>query len=531
MNYAHAIARRLPAEVLLDAVYRTTGSRSKFPGVAPGTRAAALPDSGVELPSGFLATFGRPARESACECERSAGLQLGPIMALVSGPTLGDAIADPANDLAKLAAAIKDDAKLVDELFMRILNRPATAAEVETCRKDMGTVDDDHRWMAEELGKRETEFALKRPELERQRQAAITAAETALSAYEKEQAPKLVEQERQRAETTAKLEAELKTYEETTLAKKMATWEQENAGSIINRWQVLEPKALSATSGAILTKEPDGSIVASGPDGKSVVTLAAETELSGITGFRLEVLTDSRLPKKGPGRGEDGNFALTEIELTAAPTADPKQAKSVKLVKALADFSQDQFSVSRAIDGNTRNNEKGWAVGPATGVIHWATFETSEPIGTGKTTLTFKLHHKYRKSWTLGRFRLSVTRGTKPFGVSVPEDFRAILATAPEVRTAVQQDLLLGYFRAIDEEEQQKVAAVSASKVPPIDQRLKELREQVEFARLPVRPEPVLAGLRHDLEMSVQQAAARRLTATQDIAWALINSPAFLFNH
>ena len=105
VNYAHAIARRLPAEVLLDAVYRTTGSRSKFPGVAPGTRAAALPDSGVELPSGFLATFGRPARESACECERSSGLQLGPIMALVSGPTLGDAIADPANELAKLTAA------------------------------------------------------------------------------------------------------------------------------------------------------------------------------------------------------------------------------------------------------------------------------------------------------------------------------------------------------------------------------------------------------------------------------------------
>ena len=41
----------------------------------------------------------------------------------------------------------------------------------------------------------------------------------------------------------------------------------------------------------------------------------------------------------------------------------------------------------------------------------------------------------------------------------------------------------------------------------------------------------MLLGLRHDLEMSVQQAAARRLTAAQDIAWALINSPAFLFNH
>ena len=96
-----------------------TGSSSKFPGVAPGTRAAALPDSGVELPSGFLTTFGRPARESACECERSSGLQLGPVMALVSGPTLGDAIADPANELTKLVGREADDAKLIDELFVR----------------------------------------------------------------------------------------------------------------------------------------------------------------------------------------------------------------------------------------------------------------------------------------------------------------------------------------------------------------------------------------------------------------------------
>ena len=65
----------------------------------------------------------------------------------------------------------------------------------------------------------------------------------------------------------------------------------------------------------------------------------------------------------------------------------------------------------------------------------------------------------------------------------------------------------------------------------PIDPKLKELRDQLEFAQRPVQPDPALVNLRRDLEMSVQQATARRLTAAQDIAWALINSPAFLFNH
>jgi len=103
-NYSHAMARRLPAEVLFDALHRAVGSKSKFPGVPQGTRAAALPDSGVKLASGFLATLGRPPRESACECDRSNDLQLGPVMALVSGPTLSGAIADPNNELAKLVA-------------------------------------------------------------------------------------------------------------------------------------------------------------------------------------------------------------------------------------------------------------------------------------------------------------------------------------------------------------------------------------------------------------------------------------------
>ena len=362
VNYAHATARRLPAEVLLDAVYRVTGSTSKFPGVAAGTRAAALPDSGVELPSGFLTTFGRPARESACECERSSGLQLGPIMALVSGPTLGDAIADPGNELTKLVNTQGDDLKLIDELFMRILNRPATAAEIETCRKDMQAVDDDHRRMAEDAGQARDGVCREPARARAPASGGHRDGPGGLGRIrERNRHPSSPSKSARRPRRPQKLEADLKTYESTVLAKKMADWEKEKAPSIINRWQVLEPKAMSATNGSTFTKEPDGSIVVSGPNKNGVVTISAETELTGITGLRLEVLTDSRLPNKGPGRASDGNFVLNELELTAAPKADLKQAKPVKLANALADFSQASLEVAKAIDGSADDPSNGWA--------------------------------------------------------------------------------------------------------------------------------------------------------------------------
>jgi hypothetical protein len=73
---------------------------------------------------------------------------------------------------------------------------------------------------------------------------------------------------------------------------------------------------------------------------------------------------------------------------------------------------------------------------------------------------------------------------------------------------------------------------VAQSQAPlPVDPKLKELRDGLEVAKRPVPLDPKLAQLRKDVAMSVQQAASRRLTAAQDVAWALINSPAFLFNH
>src|SRR5690606_20232086 len=65
--YSRNYPRRLPAEVLLDAIAQATGVPTAFPGSPAGTRALQLPDSAVE--SYFLATFGRPDRLITCECE------------------------------------------------------------------------------------------------------------------------------------------------------------------------------------------------------------------------------------------------------------------------------------------------------------------------------------------------------------------------------------------------------------------------------------------------------------------------------
>lgn len=528
-NFSHAVARRLPAEVLYDAVYRVMGAVSKIPGVAPGTRAAELSDSGVELPSGFLTTFGRPVRESSCECERSSGLQLGPVMALVSGPTVGDAIADPDSELTKLVGRETDENKLVNELFVRILNRPATPAEIEACRQSFAAIDQDHKALAEALGKREVDVALARPQLEREREAAIAAAKATLATYEQELAPKLAEAEKQKAANTAKLEAELKTYEG-TLPAKLAEWEKAQSTAV--RWVPIEATSLQASNGSTLTKEADRSITVSGANKNGVVTITAETDLTDITGVRLEVLTDDRLPNKGPGRAPDGNLVLNEIQVTAAPKGNAAQAKPVALQTPLSDFAQAGFEVAKAVDGNLDPNQ-GWALSPATGVTHWATFETKEAVGAaGGTLLTFKLHQNFNNVFTLGRFRISITRVPRPVALGLPEDFRSILAVAPEIRTDAQRNTLVTYFRAIDPELRKRVDAVNASKAPlPTDPRLKELRDQLEAATKPVPPDAKLAQLRADLEMSVKQAVSRRLTAAQDVAWALINSPAFLFNH
>ncbi len=531
INYSHAIARRLPAEVLYDALHRVTGSMSNFPDLPPGTRASQLPDAGVKEPSGFLAQFGRPPRESACECERSSGVQFGPVMAMVTGPTVGDAISDPKNSIVQLVQNQQDDAKLIDELFMNILNRPATEEEIEAALGVLKEIPRQHEKIVHELQIREESLKPMMTAQAQQREAAIAAAKAAIEAYEKAVAPRVAELDRQQKERTEMLEAVLKEYE-ATLPDKLAAWLAREDQS--TPWVALDPTQLSATTETKLTKQEDKSVKATGANGIGTYTVVAETPLTGIRSIRLEVLAHDDGPKKGPGRAPDGNFVLSEFEVWAAPKENPEQKTKLKLVDAVSDYDQKGYAVATAIDGVTAPAGNGWAVGGKTGENHFAAFALAEPLALpGGTILTFELKQEFRSAQhSIGQFRISVTNSGDPILLNgVDAEIAKILAVPADQRTAEQNAAVMKYYRGFDTQLRQREQAVAESRRPrPEDPVLKAMRDNLEVVSRPVPIDPGLRRLREDVKLSTEQLAHSRLTAAQDLAWALINSPSFMFN-
>ncbi|WP_020471017.1 DUF1549 domain-containing protein [Zavarzinella formosa] len=437
LNYSHAMARRLSAESLYDAIHRVTGSTTKLPGLPPGSRAAQVLDGSVDLPSGFLDLFGKPVRESACECERSSSMMLGPILNLVNGPIVGDALKDPGNRLAKLSATVKDDKQFVEELYLAVLNRFPTPKEMETGLKALKAGEADH------------------------------------------------------ATQMAEYQAKVKTFKdyETSLDGKQEGWEKSLGSSPV--WEPLAAsKAVSEQKAKLDINKADQSITVSGPNPVTeTYTVTFTTKMKNITALRLEALADDKLPAKGPGRAQNGNFVLNQILVKAAPADKPMEAKPVTLHTPLATFSQDQFPIGNALLGTPTT---GWAVSPQFGKNQSALFRVKDLAAYEKgTTFTVTLVMKFGTSHTIGKFRVSTTTDSEPrLADGVPENVRLLLAVPAAQRTPAQKDELTRLHRSRDGEYLRLAGTVGS---PP--------------------------------------AADKRVTGAQDLVWALINSPAFLFNH
>lgn len=125
--YSRYYPRRLMAEVLLDAMSQVTGAPTQFGDYPRRWRAMQLPDSSVN--SYFLKTFGRPERVVTCECERTAEPTMVQVLHISNGNSLNEKLQAPGNRLQQLMEAGTPEDRLIDEVYLGALSRPANDDE------------------------------------------------------------------------------------------------------------------------------------------------------------------------------------------------------------------------------------------------------------------------------------------------------------------------------------------------------------------------------------------------------------------
>jgi hypothetical protein len=116
-NYSRFYPRRLPAEVLLDAIDDLSGTRTDFPNLPAGTRAIALPDNSYNQASPFLKVFGRPENESVCECERIQSSSLAQSLHLMNAGDIKAKLGHANGRAQKLALAEQPLEDSIRELY------------------------------------------------------------------------------------------------------------------------------------------------------------------------------------------------------------------------------------------------------------------------------------------------------------------------------------------------------------------------------------------------------------------------------
>ena len=125
-NFSHSLARRMRAEVLLDAISQVTDTKNKFRGLPLGARAVQIADGNVS--NYFLRTFGRAERKTVCSCEVKMEPNLGQALHLINGDATGNRIRS-----GKVVQTMLDTGKsseeIIDSLYIRTFGRKPTETE------------------------------------------------------------------------------------------------------------------------------------------------------------------------------------------------------------------------------------------------------------------------------------------------------------------------------------------------------------------------------------------------------------------
>jgi len=148
-SFARHYPKRMSAEVLLDAISQVSGVPTAFGGLPQGTRAIELPDESVA--STFLDTFGRPKRDTPCECERVTDASLGQSLMLINSGEVQSKLASAGSRAEMLAKDPRPESQKVEELFWTAYGRTPSSGEITTALAHLAAHPDQKRLAYEDL--------------------------------------------------------------------------------------------------------------------------------------------------------------------------------------------------------------------------------------------------------------------------------------------------------------------------------------------------------------------------------------------
>ncbi len=189
----------------------------------------------------------------------------------------------------------------------------------------------------------------------------------------------------------------------------------QQAPPVQNRWSVVVPDEMKSSGNAVFNIKEDKSVLLSGPNiARDTYELVIRSDEEAISALRVEALRDPSTVNGGAGRGSNGNFVLSEIEIEVASKSNPTEFSKIRIASAEADYSQANFSIDLAIDGKADNT--GWAVdGNSKIEDRVAVFSFEEPVGfPGGTILRVRLKHEYGLSHQIARFRTALHQSKSP---------------------------------------------------------------------------------------------------------------------
>ncbi len=247
-----------------------------------------------------------------------------------------------------------------------------------------------------------------------------------------------------------------------TAPQRVAAWEASLQKEIANNkpaWFPLQKDTAKSAGGATLTRQPDGSWLASGQNPENdTYTITAPIAPGVFTGLLLDTLPDPSLPNQSLGRYENGNFVLTDVDAEITAPGLPKPLEAM-FTRAEASYEQKGYTVLGIVQdkpkrGKGSKNKIGWAVdGPSRRDATKAMFVSAAPITIpANATMKITLRHDALGGHNIGRFRISTTSlpasVMKLDGGGLPKNIQLILATETSSRTPAQKSELVKLFTA-----------------------------------------------------------------------------------